>query len=77
MDAFNVEEYFIQIGPEFDEKYIQGGPVVTPNNLEIGKISAYNGETGFAKVRLFKTVNYRTLVYSGVPLEHIVFKGQA
>lgn len=77
MSAFNVEEYFLQIEPQLEESAMIGGPVVTPDHKEIGKIRGYNSDTGFARIKLFNTISYKDLIVAGIPLEHIIFKGEA
>ena len=78
MDAYSVERYFLQIEPELQASKIVGESVYLPgDNMEVGVIQGYDAATGFAKIRLFDKVNYRELVNSGIPFNHIIFEAEA
>ena len=79
MRMFRVSQYYLQVGTGLDRNIVNGGPVYSANGSgeEIGKIAEYIPDNGFARIQLYFDVNYKELVRSGIPLEHIVFKNVA
>lgn len=73
---YQVDTYFVKAETGMDPNFVIGGPVYTGenNDIEIGKIVDYDKKKGYLKIRLHETLDYRSLIKSGIPIQNIVFK---